>query len=160
MVAGYHYPAATDDSSSRQQPWTAMPQPSSAEICWQDLVRAACEARQRAYAPYSNFAVGAALMTADQSIFQGANVENASFGLTICAERVAMTAAWMHGHRQWLALVVACKGASAPCGACRQFLAEFAAEPLVGIVDPDAKHALKIVPFAELLPLRFSFGHQ
>ena len=91
------------------------------------LLRRAWRAREAAYAPYSRFAVGAALLTASGQIFSGCNIENVSFGLTICAERVAAAAAVQAGDRDFIALAVAADTAVpvAPCGACRQFLAEF-----------------------------------
>lgn len=91
------------------------------------LLEAAWNVRQRAYAPYSNFAVGAALLAADGRIFGGCNVENLSYGLTNCAERVAIGAALAAGVRDFLAIaVVADTGVPiSPCGACRQVLAEF-----------------------------------
>src|SRR5919106_5668640 len=89
------------------------------------LMRAALDAQQRAFCPYSNFPVGAALRTAGGTIYQGVNVENASFGLTICAERVAASAAIAAGEREFAAIAVASRGGVTPCGACRQFLAEF-----------------------------------
>jgi cytidine deaminase len=91
------------------------------------LVEAAWNARQQAYAPYSNFAVGAALLAADGRIFGGCNVENLSYGLTNCAERVAIGAAVAAGVRDFVAVaVVADTGVPiSPCGACRQVLAEF-----------------------------------
>lgn len=91
------------------------------------LMAAARTARERAYAPYSQFAVGAAVESADGTVVVGCNVENASYGLSICAERVALTAAVAAGHRHIRAIAVAVgDGANgAPCGACRQFIAEF-----------------------------------
>lgn len=94
---------------------------------WDTLLASAWKVREAAYAPYSNFAVGAALLAADGRIFTGCNVENISFGLTNCAERVAIGAAVAAGVREFLAVaVVADTGVPiSPCGACRQVLAEF-----------------------------------
>ena len=94
---------------------------------WDTLVEAAWKARESAYAPYSNFAVGAALLAADGRIFQGCNVENISYGLTNCAERVATGAAIAAGARDFHAVVVVAdtQVPISPCGACRQVLAEF-----------------------------------
>lgn len=96
-------------------------------IDWEVLCRAAHEARARAYAPYSGFSVGAALLADDGRIFTGANVENASFGLSLCAERTALGAAVAAGVRRFQAIVIASPGGvpAAPCGMCRQVLAEF-----------------------------------
>lgn len=94
---------------------------------WDALVAAAWKVREAAYAPYSNFLVGAALLAADGRVFTGCNVENISYGLTNCAERVAIGAAIAAGVREFLAVaVVADTGVPiSPCGACRQVLAEF-----------------------------------
>ena len=86
----------------------------------QQLVQAAIEARERAYAKYSTFRVGAALITAERRVFVGCNVENASYGLTICAERVAVTNAISAGQTEFSAIAVASRGGVTPCGACRQ----------------------------------------
>src|ERR1700741_3390871 len=91
----------------------------------QRLVEAAIAARSRAHAPYSNFQVGAAVATASGEIFGGCNVENASYGLTICAERAAVCAAVAAGHKEIVAVAVVTLGAASPCGACRQVLSEF-----------------------------------
>jgi cytidine deaminase len=97
---------------------------------WDALVEAAREARERAYAPYSRFQVGAALLTADGTVFTGCNVENRSFGLCICAERTAVARAVASGHREFRALAVVTDTAppAMPCGMCRETLAEFARE--------------------------------
>jgi cytidine deaminase len=94
---------------------------------WDSLVDAAWSAREQAYAPYSTFAVGAALLAADGRIFVGCNVENLSFGLSNCAERVAVAAAVAAGGREFLAVAVVADTdvPVSPCGACRQVLSEF-----------------------------------
>lgn len=120
-----------------------------------ELVRKAVEARDRAYAPYSGFAVGAALLSQDGRIFSGCNVENASYGLTVCAERVALFKAVSEGAREFVALAVACgQGPCAPCGACRQVLYEFAPELLVIMADGKGK-TWCTARLSELLPHGF-----
>ena len=91
------------------------------------LVEAAWQARERAYAPYSEFTVGASLLAADGRIFRGCNVENLSYGLTICAERVAIGTAIAAGARDFVAMAVVAETAVpvSPCGACRQVMVEF-----------------------------------
>lgn len=120
------------------------------------LVRAALAIRRQAYAPYSKFLVGAAVLTQDGTVFTGANVENASYGLTICAERVAAAAAVAAGHRKITAVAVATAGGAAPCGACRQFLAEFGGSMDVLLVDVDRPENVKQMSLADLLPEQFS----
>jgi cytidine deaminase len=95
------------------------------------LERAAREAQGRAYAPYSSFKVGAALLTSSGEIFTGANVENASYGLTVCAERTACIAAALAGHRDVRAICVVTDASppASPCGMCRQTLLEFTPDP-------------------------------
>lgn len=99
------------------------------------LIQAAIEIREQAYVPYSNYPVGAALLVEDGSIVTGVNVENASYGLTICAERTAVTRAVTTGHRKIMAVAVATDNAGSPCGACRQVLTEFAGDVPVYLVD-------------------------
>lgn len=115
-----------------------------------ELVNAAWRVRDAAYAPYSNFAVGAALLAADGTVFVGCNVENISYGLTNCAERVAIGAAVAAGVREFSAVaVVADTGVPiSPCGACRQVLAEFGV-PLVILAN--RKESLQF-RLEELLP--------
>jgi len=97
------------------------------EIDWELLAERAWSARKQAYAPYSGFSVGAALLVESGKVYAGCNVENISFGLTICAERSAATAAIQAGSRKFTGIAIAAdtKTAVVPCGACRQFLAEF-----------------------------------
>jgi len=116
------------------------------------LIRAARAARRRAYAPYSHFPVGAAALASDGSIYAGANVENASFGLTQCAERVALQAAVASGRRRIRAVAVAGPAGITPCGACRQVMAEFGVRT---VVLAGAGGAPAVLPLAELLPRAF-----
>lgn len=99
------------------------------------LIQAAMDAREQAYAPYSHYAVGAALLMEDGRIITGVNVENASYGLSMCAERTAVFKAVSEGYRQILAVAVATDNAGSPCGACRQVLTEFAGDMPVYLVD-------------------------
>lgn len=118
----------------------------------EDLLKEASLARQQAYAPYSRFAVGAALLTRSGRIFTGCNVENISFGLTICAERAAVFAAVASGERQFIRIVVVAdsKTPVSPCGACRQVLAEFA--PELEIISGDLAGGTYRAALSELLP--------
>jgi len=102
------------------------------------LIRAALDAQKRAYAPYSNFPVGAALRTASGKIYPGANVENASYSLAICAERVAASSAVAAGDRDFTDIAIVSRGGAPPCGACRQFLAEF--NPTLRVIMVDTEH--------------------
>ena len=121
----------------------------------EELVRRAVEARKRAYAPYSGFAVGAALLAADGRVFAGCNVENASYGLTVCAERTALFKAISEGAREFEAIAIACgEGPCAPCGACRQVLYEFAPDLLVIMTDA-AGGEVREARLSELLPRGF-----
>lgn len=120
------------------------------------LITAALEARQRAVAPYSKFQVGAALQTADGKIISGANVESASYGLSCCAERVAIFKALTEGEQSFSALAVASAGGAAPCGACRQIIAEYAREAEILLIDAaDAKNPV-FTSIDKLLPDAFT----
>tara|TARA_B100002052_G_C15782619_1_gene552305 strand:- start:203 stop:580 length:378 start_codon:yes stop_codon:yes gene_type:complete len=119
------------------------------------LIQAAIAVRERAYAPYSNFRVGSALVTPDGQLFVGCNVENASYGLAICAERAAICAAVAAGHQQFAAVAVASSGGVSPCGACRQVLMEFGDMSVI-LVDVDQEHAVRRHALSELLPHGFS----
>jgi cytidine deaminase len=118
------------------------------------LLQAARQARTRAYAPYSGYLVGAAVLTADGSVVAGCNVENASYGATICAERVALTAAVAQGHRTFTALALVTENGGAPCGLCRQVMVELAPAMTVYIGAADGRYTETTV--AELVPLAFN----
>ena len=124
----------------------------------QEWIDAALAARARAYAPYSNYAVGAAIVATSGAIHSGANVENASYGLTICAERSALFAAVSSGERAFQALVVATADGGPPCGACRQVLAEFADDLPIWTLDVSAARPPALLRLAELLPHRFKLA--
>jgi len=114
-------------------------------------------AAEHAYVPYSAFPVGAAVLVEDGSIYTGCNVENASYGLTICAERVAATAAVSSGHRQIVAVAVSAPKVprTTPCGACRQFLNEFRSTTSDMVVILDDRDSGEPVCLDELLPQAF-----
>jgi cytidine deaminase len=105
----------------------------------QDLIKKANEVRLRAYAPYSNYQVGAALLTTSGNIFTGANVENAAYGVTMCAERSAVFSAVSAGERDFVAIAVATHNGGSPCGSCRQVLSEFGLDIDVLQVDDQGK---------------------
>ena len=121
------------------------------------LVSAAIKAREMALAPYSAFQVGAALLTAAGRIITGANVESASYGLTCCAERVALFNALTQGERHFaaIAVVAATAGGPMPCGACRQLLAEYAPHATVWIADSRKPGRIRQFSVARLLPKPF-----
>lgn len=128
------------------------------ETAPQDLLDAAREAWANAYAPYSSFRVGAALRSADGRIFQGANVENGSFGLTRCAEQSAIQAMATSGRRSFSEIVVFTDSSppASPCGSCRQVLSEFTRDARVWLVNRDGMTRLTSV--SELLPLGFDYS--
>jgi cytidine deaminase len=121
-----------------------------------ELISAALRAREQAYAPYSKYPVGAALLSDDGRIFAGCNVENASFGLSICAERIAVGNAVTQAATAYLALSVATAGGGLPCGACRQVLSEFCDGSLdLLIVDADQPDHPQRFNLADLYPQPF-----
>jgi cytidine deaminase len=122
----------------------------------QELVAAALAARTLAYAPYSHYLVGAAVLTRDGAVLPGCNVENAAYPATICAERVALTAAVAQGKRDFVAIAVATANGGTPCGTCRQVMAELGPDMLVYISDAAGNYVTTNV--RELLP--DSFGPQ
>jgi cytidine deaminase len=117
-------------------------------------VAAALSARDTAYAPYSQFKVGAALYTDSDKWYTGANIENAAFGATICAERVAACAAWSDGNRKWLGMTIAAPGEIVPCGICLQFLVELAPDLLLILVNAETQN-VRALSLKELLPHPF-----
>jgi cytidine deaminase len=123
------------------------------------LIQAALRAQKGAVAPYSKFKVGAALLTRQGQIITGANVESASYGLTCCAERVALFQALTDGKRgfQAIAVVARLAGGATPCGACRQLLAEYAPEAVVWVADSAQPGEVREFTVQELLPGAFSF---
>jgi cytidine deaminase len=126
-----------------------------------NLVEAAVEAARNSHSPYSHFRVGAALLTDEGLIFCGCNVENASYGLTICAERAAMATAVSAGHRRFSMLAIAAgkRRAVPPCGACLQVLAEFCGPRLPILLAPlDDPTRIERVTLRDLLPKAFSLA--
>ena len=123
----------------------------------QQLVAAAQRARERAYAPYSGFTVGAAVRASSGSVYTGCNVENASYGLTICAERVAVFKAVAAGEQIITTLAVVSEPGATPCGACRQVLAEFASRPEeMTIIIVNGQGHKRSYTLDQLLPANFS----
>lgn len=120
----------------------------------QELVRAAVEIREWAYAPYSNYAVGAALLTASGQVYSGVNIENAAYPTGICAERVAVFKAVSEGERDFTAVAVVTSNGGSPCGSCRQVLAEFGLETCVLIANSQG-HVIEETTVADLLPGAF-----
>jgi cytidine deaminase len=120
----------------------------------QKLVEQAYQARQLAYAPYSGYPVGAALLAEDGQIFLGANVENAAYPTGMCAERVAVFKAVTSGLRRFLAIAVVTANGGSPCGSCRQVLAEFGLDTVVLIAD-QAGQVLTETTVGDLLPGAF-----
>jgi cytidine deaminase len=118
------------------------------------LIDLARKARGQAYAPYSRFLVGAALRTSSGQVYTGCNVENASYGLSICAERVAVFKAVSEGEREFEALAVVSSNMATPCGACRQVLAEFGLSTQVIVADLEGGQ--QVFTVGDLLPAAFT----
>jgi cytidine deaminase len=121
---------------------------------YQDLVAQAIEARKNAYAPYSNYRVGAALLAESGQVYTGCNVENAVYPLTICAERTAVVKAVSEGERSFVAIAVVSENGGSPCGSCRQVLREFDEKTVVLIADTTGDYRETSVE--DLLPDSFS----
>ena len=124
-----------------------------------ELISKAKEARDNAYAPYSGFKVGAALLGKSGIIYTGANVENASYGLTVCAERIAVFKAVTSGEKKFESIAVSGSGHGYiyPCGACLQVLAEFS--PEMNVIITDEKNSYKEYNLSAMLPQIFSLGN-
>lgn len=128
---------------------------------YKELAKIAVRSKDKAYAPYSKFRVGAALLTSEGKVYEGANIENAVFGLTICAERTAVFQAVLDGEENFTAIAIAgsLSDFTPPCGSCRQVLAELCGHHLdVVLVNP--KEELKIIKLGELLPMSFDKDFQ
>ena len=126
---------------------------------YEDLINMAWSAMQKAYAPYSGFRVGAALLLGSGNVYTGCNIENASYGLTVCAERVAVFKAISDGHRDFKALAVICDSIDycSPCGACRQVLAEFSHD--MPVIMANNKKTYEVRRVRDLIPLQFNKEH-
>ena len=124
----------------------------------QELIRLAIEARTHAYAPYSNYPVGAALLTSTGRIFTGVNIENAAYPTTMCAERVAVFKAVSEGEYKFTVIAVVTSNGGSPCGSCRQVMAEFGLETRVLIADVEGR-LVQDVNVADLLPGAFRPDH-
>lgn len=124
---------------------------------YEKLVELAKEAREKAYVPYSHFKVGACVLTEDGKTYQGCNIENASYGLTNCAERTALFSAYANGERKLKAIAVVAdtEGPVSPCGACRQVMMELGGEDMVVILS-NMKGDYAVVTVKDLLPGAFT----
>jgi cytidine deaminase len=124
------------------------------------LIAAACEVRKNAYAPYSRFMVGAAVLAEDERIFTGVNVENASYGLTVCAERTAVGTMVAEGWQRILAVAVCTENGVTPCGACRQVLSEFVdSDADIPVWIADGRGNVGETTLFTLIPDRFGQKH-
>ncbi|HZK43825.1 MAG TPA: cytidine deaminase [Syntrophomonadaceae bacterium] len=125
-----------------------------------NLIKKAREAELCAYSPYSKFSVGAALLTKEGNIFTGSNVENSSFGLTVCAERIAVFKAVTSGEKEFDTILISASGLGYPypCGACLQVLAEFSPEMTIIVIDEQEK--IRKFRLKEMLPQIFLLNQQ
>jgi len=123
----------------------------------QELLQAACAIREKAYAPYSNYKVGAAILTENGRVFTGVNVENASYGLCNCAERTAVFKMVTEGIQKLYAVAVCTENGGSPCGACRQVLTEFGGDVPVLLTDTDGN--MRETTLYTLLPDHFGPEH-
>ncbi len=120
-----------------------------------DLILKAMEAKEKSYSPYSNFKVGAAILTEEGEIFTGCNIENAGYSPTICAERTAIVKAVSEGYKKFKKIaIVAGENGGFPCGVCRQFIREFSCD--IEIIIAKSEDDFKIYEFSEIFP--YSFG--
>jgi cytidine deaminase len=128
-------------------------------VNWEPLLAAAIEARRHSHSPYSRFAVGAAVLTEGGAIVPGANVENRSFGVTLCAERSAFAAAVSAGHRSFRAVAIVTESSppAAPCGLCRETMSEFC-EPGMPILLANLQGERRLSSLGELFPEPFRFA--
>jgi cytidine deaminase len=119
-----------------------------------DLIKIASQVRKWAYTPYSNYQVGAAVLTDSGRIYDGVNIENAAFPVTVCAERTAIFKAVSNGERKFKAIAIVTKDGGMPCGSCRQVMAEFSPEMLVIVADENGK-IIAEKKLSDLLPGAF-----
>ncbi len=122
-----------------------------------ELIDLARKARKRAYAPYSHYKVGAALLGKSGTVYTGCNVENASYSHTVCAERTAVLKAVSEGETEFEAIAVVTRNGGSPCGACRQVLSEFSPELIIYIADKDGEY--RTTTLKQLLPDLFTPAH-
>jgi len=120
-----------------------------------ELVKAATKTRKNAYAPYSEFKVGAAVLSIDGRVFSGCNVENAAYSPSVCAERIAIGNAVSQGVKKFKALAVVSENQSTPCGVCRQVIFEFVKDRGFPVLLADVKGDYKVVMLGELFPSPF-----
>ncbi|MDE3089925.1 MAG: cytidine deaminase [Chloroflexota bacterium] len=126
---------------------------------WDRLVNLARRARRNAYAPYSHYAVGAAVLAKSGKVYSGCNVENAAYPTSLCAERVAIFKAVSEGERDLIALAVVTSNGGSPCGACRQVFSEFAADDAIIVLASARGSRRKKFTVKEILPDRFGPEH-